>query len=170
MFVLCWPHHVKHIFTNLFLFRWAIARWTKRPTPTLWILRGPRKPTSIDRHLIRSTQTVPISCPTCGYRFGRRAKTPPAGYQLPRTRPPKTPVHNKMYYSWECWWAECALLLLTCITFNADRDMYLHHLKIMLWNYLSMSKLQRCRRWSLGMGKWFRKHFIGHVIIYACWG
>ena len=38
------------------------------------------------------------------------------------------------------------------------------------WNYLSVPKLQRCSRCSLGMDRWFHPHFSDHVITYSCWG
>ena len=44
-------------------------------------------------------------------------------------------------------------LLLTWIYFNPSMDMLSHPLSNVGWNYLSIPKVQRCNRWSLGMDK-----------------
>ena len=49
-------------------------------------------------------------------------------------------------------------LLLTWFNFNPSMDKWLHVLQSVGWNYLSIPKLQRCNRWSLGMDKWFLSH------------
>ena len=45
---------------------------------------------------------------------------------------------------------------------------WLHPLWIVWWNYISIPKRKRCRRWSLGMDEYFHLHFSGHVITYTC--
>ena len=45
--------------------------------------------------------------------------------------------------------------LLTWFNFNPSMDKETHPLWFMRWNYLSIHKLQRCNRWSLGLKKWF---------------
>ena len=61
------------------------------------------------------------------------------------------------------WMDKCMLfiiiclgpLLLTWFNFNPSMDKQLHPLWSVGWNYLSIPKLQRCNRWSLGMDKQF---------------
>ena len=48
-------------------------------------------------------------------------------------------------------------LLLTWININPSMDKYSHAQKSVGWNYLSIPKLQRLHRWSLGMDKWFHR-------------
>ena len=43
--------------------------------------------------------------------------------------------------------------LLIWIDFNPSMDKLLHAQKSVGWNYLSIPKLQRLHRWSLGMDK-----------------
>ena len=45
-------------------------------------------------------------------------------------------------------------LLLTLIDFSASMDKWLYPLQRVGWNYLSIPKLQRCNRWSLGLDNW----------------
>ena len=44
-------------------------------------------------------------------------------------------------------------LSLTWINFNLSMDKLLHQLYGVDWNYLFISKLPQCSRWSLGMDK-----------------
>ena len=44
-------------------------------------------------------------------------------------------------------------LLLTWFNFNPSMDKLLRAMKSVGWNYLSIPKLQRLHRWSLGMDK-----------------
>ena len=55
------------------------------------------------------------------------------------------------------WWAVLCQgpLLQTWINFNPSMDKESHAQWYVRWNYLSIPKLQRCNRWSLGMDKWF---------------
>ena len=46
-------------------------------------------------------------------------------------------------------------LLLTWFNFNPSMDNQSHAQSSVGWNYLSIPKLQRCNRWSLGMEKQF---------------
>ena len=41
----------------------------------------------------------------------------------------------------------------TLINFDPNMEKYLHPLLSVEWNYLSITKLQRYSRWSLGMDK-----------------
>ena len=61
------------------------------------------------------------------------------------------------------------LLSLTWFNFNPIMDRLSHAHKSVGWNYLSIPKLQRWNRCSLGMDKCFIPHFIVDVITYSCW-
>ena len=50
-----------------------------------------------------------------------------------------------IFYQWP--------LLLTWFNFNPSMDKQLHAQNSVWWNYLSIPKLQRLHRWSLGMDK-----------------
>ena len=53
-------------------------------------------------------------------------------------------------------------LLLTWFNFNPSMHKYLHPVLRVGWSYLSIPKLQRCNRWSLGMDKWLHPtHYNG---------
>ena len=49
----------------------------------------------------------------------------------------------------------CRGLLFTWINCVRSMNKYLHAQQSAEWNYLSISKVKRLQRWSLGMDKWF---------------
>ena len=60
-------------------------------------------------------------------------------------------------------------LLLIWINFNPSMDKSPYALKSMGWNYLSIPKLRKLYRWSLGMDKWLIPHSKIDLITYSCW-
>ena len=73
-----------------------------------------------------------VTGPLCGKFTGRR--------WIPRTKASDAEL--------------LCFLLLTWISFYSSIDKLSHPLQSVWWNYVSISKLQWCKLWSLGMNKW----------------
>ena len=64
------------------------------------------------------------------------------------------------------WYIDCAratAFIFDTLTGVLVKVSKLHPLQSVVWNYLSIPKLQRCNRWSLGMDKWFHP-----TLFWAC--
>ena len=65
------------------------------------------------------------------------------------------PARENVLAGWQCYRAACKASRVTEPYTDSSMDKWLHPLLSMGWSYISIPKLQRLHRWSLGMDKSF---------------